>query len=91
MVASARNMIKKSWHIFEIRLTSHIDGYDKLKLIAELHIKISIYKTAVSTRKQQLNNILNAKELFLTIVCFLTRNHGSFSKTQSESTDSNVT
>ena len=30
---------KNSWSIFEIWLTSQLDSYDKLHLIAELHIK----------------------------------------------------
>ena len=37
--ASARGINKNSWSIFEIWPTSHLDGYDKPKLMAELHIK----------------------------------------------------
>ena len=44
--------------LFSIEL--HLDGYDKLQLIADLHIKIRILKTAVLTRKQHPNDVLNA-------------------------------
>ena len=51
---------KNSWSIFEIWPTWHSDSYNKLQLIAELHIKVRFQKTAVLTRKQQSNNVLNA-------------------------------
>ena len=39
--ASTRIILNKnSWSIFEIWPTSHLDSYDNLHLIAELHIKI---------------------------------------------------
>ena len=60
--ASTRNILNKSsWIIFEIWPVEHfIDGDDRLQLVAELHIKIRFQKTAVLTRKQQPNDVLNA-------------------------------